>query len=120
MGPAKAGHHRRITLSDTLHRVLGGVTVFLMFLTIRFGATAFGRPFRLYSIATIVVLLTFGLLTFIEAPWLETGLPTPWIGLWERICISVFLLWLVVVAVVVLRTGTSHETGIGWQRRSAA
>jgi len=97
------------TLSDTMHVVLGGVTVFLMFLAVGFGAAAFGKRFRLYSIASIVVLLLFGVLTFLEAPRLETNLPTPWIGLWERINISVFLLWVVVMASVLLRTGTAKE-----------
>ncbi len=56
------------TWSDSLHVVLGGVTVFLMFLTIGFGAAAFGKRFRVYSIATIVVLLLFGGLTFPGCP----------------------------------------------------
>jgi hypothetical protein len=93
------------TLSDTMHVVLGGVTVFLMFLAIGFGATAFGKPFRVYSIATTVVLLTFGALTFFEAPRLQANQPTPWIGLWERINISVFLLWVVMLAAMLWRTG---------------
>jgi hypothetical protein len=97
------------TFSDTRHRALGGVTVFLMSLAIGVGATAFGRRFRPYSIATIVVLLTFGALTFLEAPRLQSDLPTPWIGLWERINISVFLLWVVVLAVVLLQNETSQE-----------
>jgi hypothetical protein len=63
-----------------------------MFLAMGVGAAAFGRRFRLYSIASIVVLLVFGALTFLEAPRLGAGLPTPWIGLWERTNISVFLL----------------------------
>jgi hypothetical protein len=100
------------TLSDTMHVVLGAVTAFLMFLAIAFGATAFGKRFRLYSIVTIVVLLAFGALTFLEAPRLQANLPTPWIGLWERINISVFLLWVVVLAAVLLRTGTSQEARI--------
>ena len=56
--PFAAMHQREVlaagggTLSDTLHVVLGAVTVFLMFLAIGFGATAFGKRFRLYSIAT--------------------------------------------------------------------
>jgi len=83
--------------------VLGGVTVLLMFLAIGFGATAFGRRFRLYSIVSVVVLLVFGALTFLEAPRLQTNLPTPWIGLWERVNISVFLVWVVVLATVLLR-----------------
>jgi len=88
------------TLSDTLHQVLAAVTVFLMFLAIGFGAAAFGKRFRLYSIVTIVVLLVFGALTFLEAPRLQVNLPTPWIGLWERINITAFLLWVVVLASV--------------------
>ena len=101
------------TLSDTMHLALGAVTVFLMFLAIGFGATAFGKRFRLYSIASIVVLLAFGVLTFLDAPRLEANLPTPWIGLWERINISVFLLWVVVLATVLWRDrnieGESHH-----------
>jgi len=96
------------TFSDTLHRVLGGVTVFLMFLAIGFGATAFGTRFRLYSIVTIVVLLAFGVMTFAEAPRLGTGLPTPWIGLWERLNISAFLKWVVVLAAVLWRARDSR------------
>jgi cell division protein FtsW (lipid II flippase) len=102
--PVAAMHQREVlaagggTFSDTLHVVLGGVTVVLMFLAIGFGASAFGKRFRRYSMATIVVLLTFGLLTFLEAPRLQANLPTRWIGLWERINISVFLLWIVVLA----------------------
>jgi hypothetical protein len=112
-----AGMHQREvlaagggTLSDSLHIVLAAVTVLLMFVTIAVGATAFGRRFRVYSMATIVVLLAFGMLTFAEAPRLQANLSTPWIGLWERINISVFLLWIVVLAARLLRTGTSRET----------
>lgn len=107
--PFAAMHQREVlaaggaTWSDTGHVVLGGVTVFLMFLAIGFGATAFGTRFRLYSIVTIVVLLLFGGLTFLEAPRVQMNLPTPWIGLWERINISVFLLWVAVLAAVLWR-----------------
>jgi cytochrome c biogenesis protein CcdA len=95
------------TTGDTLHVVLGAATVFLMFLAIGFGATAFGKRFRLYSIVTIVVLLVFGGLTFLEAPRLQMKLPTPWIGLWERISISGFLLWAATLAAVLWRMGTA-------------
>ena len=56
-----------------------------------------------------MVLITFGALTFVEAPRLGSGLPTPWIGLWERINIAVFLAWVAVLAIVLLRTSTSKE-----------
>ena len=102
------------TLSDTMHVVLGGITVFLMFLAIGFGATAFGKRFRAYSIASIVVLLAFGVLTFGEAPRLQANLPTPWIGLWERINICVFLLWIVVLASRLWRTAAARgEIAVG-------
>ncbi len=117
--PFAAMHQREVlaagggTWSDTAHVVLGGVTVFLMFLAIGFGATAFGKRFRLYSIASIVVLLAFGALTFLEAPGVQADLPTPWIGLWERINISVFLLWVVVLATMLWRTGTARSFAAG-------
>jgi len=108
--PLAAMHQREVlaagggTWSDTAHVVLGGVTVLLMFLAIGVGATVFGKRLRVYSIATIVVLLVFGALTFLEAPRLQANLPTPWIGLWERINISVFLLWIAVLATALLHT----------------
>ena len=91
------------TFADTLHVALGGVSVILMFLAIGFGAAAFGKRFRVYSIVSVVVLLAFGALTFLEAPRVGTSLPTPWIGLWERINISVFLLWVAMLTIVLLR-----------------
>ena len=91
------------TLSDTMHIALGSVTVVLMLLAIAFGAAAFGRRFRLYSIASLVILVAFGALTFLDAPRIGANLPTPWIGVWERINIGVFLLWVVVLATALLR-----------------
>jgi hypothetical protein len=86
------------TLTDTLHLVLGGITVCLMLLAIGSGAVAFGRRFRIYSIVSLAVVAVFGFLTFLEAPAVGANLPTPWIGVWERINIGVFLLWVVVIA----------------------
>jgi hypothetical protein len=91
------------TFSDTMHIVFTIVTVFLMLLAIGFGAAAFGKRFRLYSIATMVLLLAFGALTSMQAPQLQANLPTPWMGVWERINIGVFLLWVVVLAIILLR-----------------
>jgi hypothetical protein len=81
-----------------------------MFVAMGCAARAFGKRFRLYTIASIVVLLAFGALTFWDAPLVQANLPTPWIGLWERINISVFLLWVVVLATVLLR-GETRRSG---------
>jgi hypothetical protein len=45
------------TMSDTMHVVLGAVTVLLMFAAIGFGATAFGRRFRLWVVVLATALL---------------------------------------------------------------
>lgn len=92
-----------LTLTDTLHVVLAVVTVLLMLLAIAFGAAAFKNRFRLYSIATLTILFAFGALTFQDGPRIAANLPTPWVGVWERINIGVFLLWVVVLAVALLR-----------------
>jgi len=95
------------TLSDTMHLVLASVTVVLMLLAIASGAAAFGRRFRLYSIASLLILAACGALTFMDAPGIAANLPTPWIGVWERINIGVFLLWVIALAVVLLRMRTT-------------
>jgi len=93
-----------VTLTDTLHIVFTMVTVLLMMLAIGFGAAAFGKRFRLYSIATLMILVAFGALTGLDAPRVAANLPTPWIGVWERINIGVYLLWVVVLSATLLRT----------------
>jgi len=95
------------TMSDTLHLVLASVTVVLMLLAIGFAAVAFGTRFRLYSLATLAILATCGALTFIDAPRVSANLPTPWIGVWERINIGVFLSWVVVLATRLWRVRTT-------------
>jgi pimeloyl-ACP methyl ester carboxylesterase len=93
------------TPEDTMHVVLASLAVLLMFAAIASGAVALGPRFRRYSIASVIVLLTFGLLTFIAAPRVSANLPTPWLGVWQRINLGVFLLWVVVLAVALLRGG---------------
>jgi heme A synthase len=91
------------TLTDMMHIVFSMVTVLLMLLAIGFGAAALGKRFRLYSIATIVLLLVFGALTGVDAPEVAANEPTPWIGVWERLQIGVYLLWVVVLTIALLR-----------------
>ncbi|MBI4500630.1 MAG: DUF998 domain-containing protein [Gemmatimonadetes bacterium] len=107
------------TFSDTLHLILGAVTVPLFLLTMGFGAAAFGKRFRVYSIATVVLGLVFGVLTGVEAPRLQANLPTPWIGVWERINIGVYLLWVVVLAITLLRVRETAAPGDVGERRVA-
>ena len=91
------------TLTDTMHIVFTMITIPLFLLAIGFGAAAFGKRFRIYSIVTIVVLIVFGVLTGLDSPRMEANLSTPWIGVWERISIGAYMLWVVVLAIVLLR-----------------
>ena len=91
------------SLTDTLHIVWSVVSVLGMFAFIGFGATAFGRRFRLYSVATILVLLVFGVVTGMQGPQIGANLPTPLIGVWERIDISAYLLWIAVLSIALIR-----------------
>jgi len=91
------------TLTDTMHIVWAMVTVLLMMLAIGFGAAAFDKRFRACSIATMVILVVFGALTGMDGPRIAANLPTPWVGVWERISIVAFLLWVVVLAFALLR-----------------
>jgi hypothetical protein len=82
------------TLSDTLHIVWSMVVAALMLLVIGIGATLRGPRFRWYSIATLVLLVLFGVLTAAGAGDLQANRATPWIGVWERLNIGLYMLWI--------------------------
>lgn len=91
------------TMTDTLHMVWTAVTIPMMILEIVFGAAAFGRTFRYYSAVTILVMMGFGILTSIHVPAMEANQPTPLMGIWERINIAAYMLWVIVLAASLLR-----------------
>ncbi|HET7000828.1 MAG TPA: DUF998 domain-containing protein [Puia sp.] len=95
------------TFSDTMHIALGVTTEILFLSALAFAARALGKHFRYYSIITFVILLFFGVLTFKEAPDVGKNLPTPFIGIWERVNIGVFLVWVIVLASTLLRRDVS-------------
>lgn len=91
------------TLTDTLHIVFTMVNVPLTIVTIAFGATIFGRGFKIYSVITILLMLVFGLITGMGASNLQADLPTPLMGIWERICVGANVVWLIVLAILFLQ-----------------
>lgn len=92
------------TLTDTMHALLTGVGVFLfMFPAIGLGAAAFGKNFSLYSICTMLIFIVFGIMSFLDAPQLAANLPTPRLGIWERVNIFGYLLWIIVLAIILLK-----------------
>jgi protein-S-isoprenylcysteine O-methyltransferase Ste14 len=92
-----------VTLTDTMHGILTMAGNLFMLLAIGCGAAAFGKRFRIYSIMTGASLVVFGVLAGMAIPRLAANLPTPWIGVWERINIFAYMLWVVVLAVILLR-----------------
>lgn len=92
------------TLTDTFHIAFTFITVPLMLLVMGFSATSFGKTFRVYTIISLVMVIGFGVLTGLASPRMEADLPTPWMGVWERISIGAYMLWVVVLAIILLRT----------------
>jgi hypothetical protein len=99
----RGGGAQGMAPSDVLHIILTAVLVLLILLSIGFGATAFGTPFRLYSIGTLLIVLVFGALAGLQSGNMATNLPTPWMGVEERLNIFGYMLWVVVLAVGLLR-----------------
>jgi Protein of unknown function (DUF998) len=91
------------SLSDNLHIVWTIATVLLFICTMGFGAAAFEKKFRIYTITSIVLLMGFGILTSLDTPNLEANLPTPMMGLWERINQYIFFLWVIVLSIQLIR-----------------
>jgi len=91
------------TLTDTLHLWWAGVTVICFMLMVGLGAAALGKRFRVYSIATMVIVVGCGLVTGTYASQVQANLPTPGVGVWERISIATFMAWIAVLAIALLR-----------------
>jgi CubicO group peptidase (beta-lactamase class C family) len=104
-------HERGVdTLTDALpHIIVAALVVLLLFSTIIAGAFALGKRFRFYSFATLLAILVFSALTFPQSGRIAAGLPTPGLGVYERIVVYAPMVWLAVLAFAILRR--SHQRG---------
>lgn len=91
------------SLTDVLHIVFAVIQVLVMVLFISFGSGNFGRVFRVYSVATIIVMLACGVIVSTQTPAIAAGLPTPWMGLVERVSVYSPILWILVLATILYR-----------------
>jgi len=96
--------------TDIGHITLTAVEVLSIVLFMAFGSGADGRWFRMYSIATIVVLMAAGILTgAVSTHMTASAASTPWAGTIERVNIYGTMLWVAVFGGVLLRAqGTRH------------
>ena len=107
------------TLTDTLHIVWTAVSAVLMFVAMGFAAAVFGVRFRAYSIATVIVMVACGWVTGTYVDAMEANLPTPWLGVWERVLIGFQMLWLAVLSTMLLRAPSAAATTGRDVRRAA-
>ena len=87
------------TLTDTLHVAFVFIVIPLMVIEIWFSRAVVGKAFAL---ATLFVLVAFGVVTAFYGPDIPANLPTPWVGVWERISIAAWAVWLMVLSVRLL------------------
>jgi hypothetical membrane protein len=89
--------------AGAMHLAEGLAAMLMIFSGMGIAASTLGKGFRRYTIATIVVSLAFAAWSLAEAPRIEQGLPTPWVGVKERIFWYGYQSWYAVLALRLLR-----------------
>jgi protein-S-isoprenylcysteine O-methyltransferase Ste14 len=90
--------------ANTIHTIIWGmITPLLMLAGMGVSAAAFGKRFRLYAILTLVALVAFSVWSGIEAAQVESGGISRWFGIAERALTGVWLQWVAVLAITLLR-----------------
>lgn len=89
-------------VSGALHLVEGAIAMALVLSAMLSAAMAFRVPFRVYTFATIFLVLAFGVWSGIDAPKVEAGLDTPWLGVKERIFWYAYQVWFAVFALALM------------------
>jgi Protein of unknown function (DUF998) len=102
---------------DVPHIALTGVIVLFILSAVALGVSLYGRRWRLYSFATLAIILGSGALTGLAGSRLAAGQPTPWLGVAERINIGAYLLWVAALAIILLRARATTAVP-GEKRRS--
>jgi hypothetical protein len=115
------------TPRGALHPAMTAVMSVPIVLSLVLGAFLLGWRFGLLSHATIDAAAVGGVLTAQDVPLLEANLPTPWMGIKERINIYPYMLWVVALALSLWpgrSAGSAREgnpaTRVSWAPRSVA
>jgi len=102
--PMHGGAEER-AISDNMNIIFTGLIVLLVLLAVGYGASAFGKRFRRYSVGTIVVLILFAIGASINNTRIEEHLSTPALGIIERVYWYGTLLWIAMLSRILLRGG---------------
>ena len=89
--------------NDTMHASLSIAFSLVVFVALALSAVAYSGWFRLYAIATIPILVGFGVASSVALQGIEQNF-TPWAGGFERINAYSYFAWLVVLAITVRRS----------------
>jgi len=91
------------SVTNTMYLVLAEITVPLMIVFIAIGSGAKGKCFRIYSILTIIATLVCGAIVGSQASRVAAQLPTPWMGILERVSVYAPMIWVAMLAMVLLK-----------------
>ena len=94
------------TWTDTAHIIVTTANVVPFLVAMGFSAWAFGKRFRVFSLVTLATVVVFGIIAGSQGGAIGANEPTPWHGVYERINIGGYLLWMAVVATLLLRSRT--------------
>lgn len=97
------------TFTDTMHLVLA--TNPFVLLSIVLAIVAFRGPLRVYSVATVVLMVVPAVAAFSYAQALDANQPTPWLGATERVAQYGYEAWQVVLALVLASRVARGELG---------
>lgn len=96
-------------LMGALHLIEGAIAMLMVFTAMGFGAVSFGARFRIYTLATMVVMLVFGAWSGTAVQQIEAGEATPWIGVIERTWWYAYQMWFAVLALTLLRQESARK-----------
>ncbi len=92
------------TFTDAMHNAFAGVQTLFILSSIGLGIIAYGKRFGYYSIGTLVTLIACGTLTFAIAGQLVPQQQlVNWFGLLERITVYGYMVWVIVLAIALMR-----------------
>jgi len=103
--------------NDTMHIILSAAVFSVLVITaMALSAVAYPGWFRIYALATIAVVVGFGMASGFAIRGIEQN-DTPWAGGFERINAYAYFAWLIVLAVTVMRreppvTRSRDESGV--------
>jgi Protein of unknown function (DUF998) len=99
--------------NDTMHATLTFTWGPIIFVAVALSAVAYRGWFRVFSIAALVAMMGFGVAAGIAIQGIEQN-DTPWAGAFERVNAYILMVWLVLLAVTMIR----HQLKSGTEERS--